>query len=114
MRLGIYPEMGLAKAREAWRAARHEVLLGRDPSQKPESGATDFVGVFHEWLRRDQAQNRSHDDVKHLIEKNALPAWNGRRIADIGRRHVLDVAPPSTTHRRYQYPISMIAMRACL
>jgi len=93
MRLGIYPEMGLAKAREAWRAARHEVLLGRDPSQarKLESGATDFVGVFHEWLRRDQAQNRSHDDVKQLLEKNVVSVWNGRRIADIGRRDVLDV-----------------------
>jgi integrase len=93
MRLGIYPAMSLAEARETCRAARHEVMSGRDPSQakKSETGATDFIGVFHEWLRRDQAKNRSHDEVKRLIEKNVLPTWGERRIADIGRRDVLDV-----------------------
>jgi integrase len=91
MRLGIYPAMSLASAREAWRAARNEVLLGRDPSQRIETGATDFAGVFYEWLKRDQAKNRSHDEVKRMIETNALPAWGHRRIADIGRRDVLDV-----------------------
>jgi integrase len=93
MRLGIYPEMGLAKAREAWRAARQEALSGRDPSQarKLETGATDFAGVFLEWLKRDQGQNRSHDSVKRLIEKNVIPSWSHRLIADIGRRDVLDV-----------------------
>jgi integrase len=89
MRLGIYPAMSLAQSREAWRAARHEVLAGRDPSQRIETGATDFVGVFHEWLKRDQAKNRSHDQVKQIIEKNVH--WGQRRIADIGRRDVLDV-----------------------
>jgi integrase len=91
MRLGIYPAMSLSKAREAWRTARHEVLQGRDPSQTRETGATDFVGVFHEWLKRDQAKNRSHDEVKQMIEKNVVSVWGQRRIADIGRRDVLDV-----------------------
>jgi integrase len=89
MRLGIYPAMGLAQAREAWRAARHQVLSGRDPSQRVETGATDFAGVFYEWLKRDQAKNRSHDQVKQIIEKNV--PWGQRRITDIGRRDVLDV-----------------------
>jgi integrase len=93
MGLGVYPEMSLAKAHEAWRVARQEVLSGRDPAhrRKLETAFTDFPGVFSEWLKRDQAKNRSYESVKRLIEKNVLAAWSHRQIADLGRRDVLDV-----------------------
>jgi integrase len=47
--------------------------------------------VFEEWLRRDQANNRSVDKVRRSIEHNVLPHWRYRQIADIGRRDVLNV-----------------------
>ena len=93
MTLGAYPAISLADAREAWRNARAEAKAGRDPSQvrKPQTGATDFTSVFHEWLKRDQSKNRSHDSVKRLIENDVLPNWEHRQIGDIDRRDVLDV-----------------------
>src|SRR5262249_38572591 len=91
--LGAYPAMSLAEAREAWRKVRQDVQAGRDPApiRSTGNGATDFQGVFEEWLRRDQANNRSVDKVRRSIEQNVLPRWRYRQIADIGKRDVLDV-----------------------
>lgn len=91
--LGTYPAMSLAEAREAWRKAKEARDAGKDPAaeRKRETGATDFEGVLAEWLKRDQAGNRSHKAVKRLIDKDATPAWGGRLIGDIGRRDILDV-----------------------
>jgi integrase len=91
--LGTYPALSLAQAREAWRDARTAAQSGRDPAtdRKRQTGATDFLNVFNEWLTRDQAKNRSREAVRRLIEKDALPAWQHRSVLDIGRRDVLDV-----------------------
>ena len=91
--LGTYPALSLAEAREAWRAARTAAQGGRDPAdaRARETGATDFRNVFDEWLKRDQSGNRSHDAVKRLIEKDAMPAWQYRSVLDLGRRDILDV-----------------------
>lgn len=93
MTLGVYPSMTLANARDAWRKAREEVAAKRDPARARanETGATDFSGVFEEWLRRDQSENRSLPRIKRFIEQDVLPAWGARQIGEIGRRDVLDV-----------------------
>ena len=91
--LGTYPALSLREAREAWRDAKEARDKGRDPAadRKRQTGATDFRNVFDEWLRRDQSGNRSHDAVKRLIEKDAMPIWEHRSVMDLGRRDVLDV-----------------------
>ena len=93
MSLGRYPSTSLADAREAWRKARQDAQKGRDPStaRNREGGATDFGNVFEEWLKRDQAGNRTVDAVRRLIEKDAMPAWAHRQVVDLDRRDVLDV-----------------------
>jgi integrase len=93
LRLGTYPAVTLAEAREAWRKAREDVQAGRDPARGRPSGggATDFAGVAKEWLQRDQAKNRRAKAVARIIERDVTPAWGHRDIASIGRREVLDV-----------------------
>jgi integrase len=81
----------LAEARDAWREARQEVAKGRDPARKDGKAATDFRGVFEEWLLRDQGENRSKALVARKLEKDVLPFWQHRPISDIGRRDALDV-----------------------
>ena len=82
----------LKGARDLWRAARQDVQAGRDPSTRRTGvGATDFKGVFEEWIKRDQSNNRSQAVVKRNIERDVLPFWDGRQIGDIGRRDILDV-----------------------
>jgi hypothetical protein len=88
MTLGVFPSvLSVAQAHDAWRAARSEVDAGRDPGQRVDCGATDF----EEWLKRDQAENRTRHVVEYRLRKYALPKWKGRQITDIKRRDVLDV-----------------------
>ncbi len=91
--LGIYPAMTLAEAREAWRGLRKDVAAGIDPGRT--SGtvapATAFAAVAEEWLQRDQADNKSALAVRRLVERELIPAWGNRPIAEIGRRDVRDL-----------------------
>lgn len=93
MTLGTYPALSLADARDNWRKARQAVAIGLDPASATRhgAGATDFQSVCAEWLLRDQAKNRSHDSVKRSIDKDVMPVWGHRQVADIGRRDVLDL-----------------------
>jgi integrase len=89
LKLGTYPGMTLAEAREAWRAARKETAAGRDPAAQRPSLAV--ATVAQEWLEKDQAKNRSHRAIERIVERLILPAWQHRSIAEIGRRDVLDL-----------------------
>jgi integrase len=89
--IDTYPAMSVSAAHDAWRKARDEVRSGRDPGQRVDCGQTDFEGVFEEWLKRDQAENRTRHVVEYRLRKYALPKWKGRQITDIKRRDVLDV-----------------------
>jgi len=89
--LGRWPSMSLAGAREAWRDARKIIDKGESPQHQRPAAANSFGAVVDEWLKRDQAHNRSHEWVKRLIERYAKPAWGGRQIDTIGRRDINDL-----------------------
>jgi integrase len=92
MTLGTYPALSLAEAREAWRNARNDAHAGREPTRpRGPTDAVTFENALDNWLKRDQANNRTKDAVKRLIDNDATPAWRHRHIADIGRADVLDV-----------------------
>ena len=90
---GTYPALSLADARQAWREAKEHVETGRDPTvaRKRDRTAHDFVSVAEEWLRRDQAKNRTARESKRIIDRYVAPAWTGLRVDAIGRRDVLDL-----------------------
>jgi integrase len=89
LQLDLYPTMSVQAAHDAWRKARDAVRSGRSPAVK--MAATDFIGVFEEWLQRDQANNRSLRATRQALEKYVVPHWQRRSIAEIGRRECLDV-----------------------
>ena len=89
--LGRSPAMSLAEARDAWRDARKTVGKGESPARRKPTAADSFVSVAEEWLKRDQAHNRSAAEVKRVIQRNVMSAWDGRLIATISRRDVLDL-----------------------
>lgn len=90
--LGSWPAMSLADARAAWRLARERIAAGEDPGKTQEpSGAGEFGAVAAEWLKRDQAGNKSYTDVQRLLEVDVLPHWRHRRVEDIGRKDVLEL-----------------------
>jgi integrase len=93
MTLGVYPAMSVEQAHHAWRQAYDLVQAGRDPVAVPDAALPpmSFVGVFEEWLKRDQAGNRSARVIERRIRANVLPAWQHRLITDIDRRACLAV-----------------------
>jgi hypothetical protein len=92
MVLGIYPAISVAKAHEAWRKALDLVQAGRDPAvAESKLPPMSFGGVVDEWLKRDQAGNRSYKNTAGRFRKYVVPAWKGRLITDIDRRACLDL-----------------------
>ena len=91
MTLGRYPGMTLADARTAWQDARKAVGIGEDPARRRPIEADSFDAVADEWLKRDQACNRSRQEVERILRVDVRPEWAGRQIATIGRRDVLDL-----------------------
>ena len=90
--LGTYPAMDVAAAHDAWREAFDLVQAGRDPAVADTKLAPlSFEGVVDEWLKRDQAGNRSYKSVEGRFRNHVLPAWAGRLITDIDRRACLDL-----------------------
>ena len=90
-RLGNYPAMTLAAARDAWRTAREQVQAGKPPRAATSRHKDSVEVVVADWLKRDQAQNATHDEVKAAFDKVIIPAWQGRLITSIDRRDVLDI-----------------------
>ena len=93
MTLGTYPAVSLVQARQAWRDARQNVAAGRDPAKvrKREEAGSDFESVVRDWLKRDQAKNKSVREVERVVERVLLPAWGHRAVKDITRRDLRDL-----------------------
>ena len=91
MTFDLYPTMSVEAAHDAWRKVRNGVRAGRDPAHPDAGGAIDFNGVFEEWLRRDQAENRTRHVTASRFRKYVLPKWQHRLIGGIGKRDCLDI-----------------------
>ena len=89
--LGRFPGMGLTEARDSWRAARLAVSKGESPAHIRPTTADSFAAVAEEWLKRDQAHNRSVAEVRRVIERDVNPVWGERLIAAITRRDALEL-----------------------
>jgi integrase len=94
--LGTYPDVALAKAREARDEARRALADGIDPSaarqqekrEKAEAAANDFESVAREWLENVKPKWAPvyHGDTLKRFEACVFPA--------IGRRPIAEVAAP--------------------
>jgi integrase len=89
--LGRWPGMELADARAAWQEARKTVGKGESPTVRKPIAADSFAAVADEWLKRDQADNRSYNEVVRVIKRDVKPKWDGRLFATIGRRDVIEL-----------------------
>jgi integrase len=86
-KLGRYPEMTLAEAREAWRLARKALAEGTLSSPSP---SALLAVVIEEWLRAwrlGKAAN-SVKAIESQIKVDVLPAWGTRYVTDITKRDV--------------------------
>lgn len=97
--LGTANALSLAEARDAARDVLRDAALGADPAaakkaakSKAAAPAPDTVeAVIGEWLKRDQAKNRSLPEVTRVMNHDVLPAWKGRPFNSISRRDCLEL-----------------------
>ena len=82
---GRYPEVPLALAR----LKAPDVLADMADGQTAGQRRTDlFSVVLDEWLKKDQAQNKSFHQVRVAMYKHALPAFGSMPVASITKRDV--------------------------
>ena len=82
---GRYPEVSLALAR----LKAPDVLADMADGQTAGQRRTDlFHKVLDEWLKKDQAKNKSVHQVKVAMYKHALPAFGSMPVASITKRDV--------------------------
>ncbi|MCJ2019436.1 integrase arm-type DNA-binding domain-containing protein [Methylobacterium sp. E-065] len=97
--LGAYPALDLAKARTEGRAALQSVSLGQDPVAERKVVAPlptrDLVGsVIDSFIERHvtpRNRPRTAEETIRILRSKVLPAWDSRKIQDIGRRDVIEL-----------------------
>ena len=93
--LGRYPDVSLEKARKIAANHRCRVSDGADPAgEKRADQAQDdntVQALFELYRTRKEKVMRSWSEVRRILEKEVLPAWRHRRVADIRRRDVREL-----------------------
>lgn len=104
--IGAYPELTLAKARQAVSEARDKLDLGEDPAAEkraakaappvpvapaPAKPADTFANVLSDYSKRHLSKLRSGTEAKRVLERHCLPKWQDTLLADIKRRDVIDL-----------------------
>lgn len=92
--LGAYPAIGVAKARTLAGVALELVDKGTDPREAKAASeaveaqrAADTVdAVVEDFVAKHAAKRRWGHEMKRILERDVVPKWKGRPLADITRR----------------------------
>ena len=95
-KLGVYPVMKLAEAREARIEKLSQVSKGRDPfaaqcaAEKPQSFPFDVCAerFIAEHVER---KSKRPSDASRIIRREFIPVWSARDVRDITKADVRDV-----------------------
>jgi len=93
--LGAYPALSLAEVREKHSLASQDIAKGIDPGIKAQEekakrkAAPTFQDLLEEFWEIELNVKKSGIQTRKLLEKNALPTWNKRKVADIKRRDIV-------------------------
>jgi integrase len=91
-----YPELSLAEARAEAASKLEDLEDGKDPAavqteEKEKAAPNSCKAVAEEWLKREVKGTATHDEVERILNREVLPDWKHRMIADIARPDVLRV-----------------------
>ena len=87
----------LEQARAAAKRILGEVALGRDPAAEraeKRRGADPertVATIVDRWLKRDQAENRTVDEVRRIMEREVLPHIGKLPIAEVRKRDIIQL-----------------------
>jgi len=98
--LGVYPDVGLAKARERREKAREQLANGIDPANakreerqaQADAAANTFQAVARVWLNKTESKRAevTQSRITTLLEKDVFPFIGSMPISTIKPRDVLD------------------------
>jgi len=89
------PFLTVAEARERCLEARKKVREGIDPgverqqARKARKAAPTFRQIIGELWEVELQAKKSGAETKRLLEKDVLPAWGNRKVADIKKRDIV-------------------------
>lgn len=95
MTLGGYPGITLADARKRHAEAMIILQKGIDPGLKAKEekaklkAAPTISEALKEFWERELIQKKSGKETFRLLEKDIIPTWGERKVADIKRRHIV-------------------------
>ena len=94
LKLGEYPHLSLADARDRARDALARADAGEDPAQEREDlkqGVTTFAALAKEVLEARGAKTRekTRRNREGMLRRHVLPAWGSREASSITRREVV-------------------------
>lgn len=94
--LGRFPGLTLKRAREKAGETADQLRSGVDVTREKkaarrEAARNTFESITAQWLKRDQAGNRSRAEVERTLNRDALPRWRGRPIETITRRDCIEL-----------------------
>ena len=90
--LGRFPGIGLGEARKRSGEALQQVQNGIDPGQLAKEkkaklkAAPTVQQLLDEFYAMELKQTPTGDERKRLVNKDVIPAWGKRKVADITRR----------------------------
>ena len=112
MALGVYPDIGLADAREKRDAARKLVVSGIDPMEQRKDIEREkrvreqetFKAIAEEWLERLKLQGRAEATLKknRWLMEFSYPLIGDRPIAEITPTELLEVLRKIEVRGRYE------------
>ena len=96
-RLGEYPAISLAGARKKALALRSKLADGMDPRAERAAAAAEqksnrensFSAVAAKFITRHASKNRRGWEVEQIINRELVPYWGERPIAEISRQDVV-------------------------
>jgi integrase len=95
--LGIYPDLGLGKAREQASAMRSTVAGGGDPAQhrrEQRGGGKTFAALADRYMKEHAYRHKRPASAaadRRNLEKHILPKWRNRPYASIHRGDVIEL-----------------------
>ena len=90
--LGAYPAMSLLQARNEAEATRNSIKQGIDPAMKraeektAHKTAPTISNLLEEYWELELKASPSGKERRRLVEKDVLPHWGKRKVAEVTRR----------------------------
>jgi integrase len=114
---GVFPDVGLADAREKRDAARKLIAAGEDPAARRKEEELEarvresetFRAIANEWLERLEKQGRSNSTLKKMrwLLDFGIPALGDRPIAAITAPELLSVLRQVEARGRYETAVRL-------